>query len=78
MLNEQVWRNINCDVHAVQQNEIENIYSSNVHVPVVMTDALSFVVVWSLSLKSRGCLQHLFFSYFNLVKNCTFWVEIAQ
>ena len=32
---------IRCDVHAVQQNEIENIYSSN----VVMTDALSFVVV---------------------------------
>ena len=24
MLNEQVWRNINCDVHAVQQNKIEN------------------------------------------------------
>ena len=41
MLNEQVWRNINCDVHAAQQNEIENRYSSN----VVMTDALSFVVV---------------------------------
>lgn len=39
MFNE-VWRNINCDVHAAQQNEIENIYSSN----VVMTDALSFVV----------------------------------
>ena len=45
MLNEQVWRNINCDVHAVQQNEIENLYSSNVHIPVVMTDALSIVVV---------------------------------
>ena len=24
MLNKQVWRNINCDVHAVQQNKIEN------------------------------------------------------
>ena len=24
MLKEQVWRNINCDVHAVQQNKIEN------------------------------------------------------
>ena len=45
MLDEQLWRKISCDVHAVQQNEIENIYICNVHVPVVMTDAFSYVVV---------------------------------
>ena len=41
MLNEQVWRNINCDVHARYKKTKLKMYS-NVHVPVVMTDALSF------------------------------------
>ena len=52
---------------------------SNVHVPVVMTDALSFFCCSACCRKkSQGSLQRLFISCFSLVKNCAFWVEIVQ